>query len=60
MQFSYNNFDCKYMHKTQLLLLLYTYFCVDGLLTVFKDPKTRKRVKYVSGKKKNLSIICLI
>ena len=49
-QFSYNNFDCKYMHKSQLLLLIYL-FCVDGLLTFFKDPKTRKpeRVKNLSN-----------
>ena len=42
MQYSYNNFDYKYMHKGQLpYFFCYTYFCVDGLLTFFKDPKTR-------------------
>ena len=26
-QFSYNNFDSKYMHKSQLLLLIYLFLC---------------------------------
>ena len=48
-QYSYNNLDYEYMHRGQLLLF-YTYFCVDGLLTFFKDPKTRKpeRVNLIS------------
>ena len=47
MQFSYNNFDCKYMHKSQLLLLIYLFLC-GWLIDIFKDPKTRKpeRVKH--------------
>ena len=36
-QYSYNNFDYKYMHKSQLLPLLYIFLC--GWVI---DPKTRK------------------
>ena len=37
-QFSYNNFDCKYMHKTQLLLLLYLFLC-GWLIDIFQRPQ---------------------
>ena len=41
-QYSYNNFDYKYMHKGQLLFC-YTYFCVDGLLTFPKPERVEGR-----------------
>ena len=36
-QFSYNNFDCKYMQKNQLLLLLYLFLC-GWLIDIFQRP----------------------
>ena len=48
-QFSYNNFDCKYMHKTQLLLLLYLFLC-GWLIDIFQRHQTckpeRVNIKY--------------
>ena len=45
-QYSYNNFDYKYMHKGQLLLLFYIFLC-GWVIDILQRPKTRKpeRVK---------------
>ena len=38
-QYSYNNFDYKYMHKGQLLLLLYIFVCGWVIDILHRPPK---------------------